>query len=330
MNKEMILSGSEVSQLTQHEQTIESGLQTFFEVGAALRAIRDGRLYRLMHSSFEEYCRERWEFSKRYANYQIGAAEVRESLGTIVPILPATESQCRPLIGLADGDLQEVWQTVVEKAEANGGKITAKLVQECREAVVKDEEEEDDAVIEDEDMDERLFAALKRATRHEKVTASQLAEWSGFARTHITSMLGGVHRLRGFDCERIAKGEYVIRKPESPQEAIMGQFSQLSTKAKRMLLMKLHADPAVSEASTRDQKKESKGGKKNTMEFVLDAVGGIDEKLDAIHGLSRGRTGNWITKAKNNGHADGVEEITRMLKLIAHNSQRLIREYEGK
>ncbi len=35
-------------------------VQTFYEVGNALLQIRDERLYRQTHSTFEEYCREKW------------------------------------------------------------------------------------------------------------------------------------------------------------------------------------------------------------------------------------------------------------------------------
>ena len=49
-----------------------------------------------MASSFEHYCRERWQFARNYANKLIASSQVIENLnkGTIVP---KTESQARPL-----------------------------------------------------------------------------------------------------------------------------------------------------------------------------------------------------------------------------------------
>ena len=38
----------------------EEVIARYFEVGEALRAIRDKHLYRGTHSSFEQYCREKY------------------------------------------------------------------------------------------------------------------------------------------------------------------------------------------------------------------------------------------------------------------------------
>jgi hypothetical protein len=59
------LTASEKGRLDQLEEKIERGLKTFIEVGTALREIRDKRLCRQTHGTFEDYCRERWRWSKR-------------------------------------------------------------------------------------------------------------------------------------------------------------------------------------------------------------------------------------------------------------------------
>jgi hypothetical protein len=89
--------------------------------------IRDGRLYRQTHATFEDYCRERWGMARNYANKMIAAAEVATNLGTTVPILPATESQARPLTALEPEQQREAWQRAVETAP--NGKVTAAHVQ---------------------------------------------------------------------------------------------------------------------------------------------------------------------------------------------------------
>src|SRR5690242_9885540 len=91
------LTTSEQQQLISCEDIIERGLQTFYEVGAALTTIRDQHLYRVTHSTFEEYCRERWQMSRPRAYQLIDASDVHASLSTIVDKLPATESQAREL-----------------------------------------------------------------------------------------------------------------------------------------------------------------------------------------------------------------------------------------
>ena len=74
------LSVVEVQRLEALESVIDAGMQTFVHVGNALLEIRDNRLYRNTHRTFEEYCRERWEFSKSHASRLISAAEVVEVL----------------------------------------------------------------------------------------------------------------------------------------------------------------------------------------------------------------------------------------------------------
>lgn len=108
------------------EREIQRGLDTFVKVGNALAEIRDRKLYRAEHKTFEEYCRERWGFSSEYARLQMRTAEVVRTLSetpTIVGVLPATESQARPLIRLEPDEQIAAWQEVVETAP--NGKVTA-------------------------------------------------------------------------------------------------------------------------------------------------------------------------------------------------------------
>jgi hypothetical protein len=64
------------------EVVIERGMQTFVEVGNALREIRDARLYKQSHSSFEGYLRERWDISRARGYQLITAAKVVEEMST--------------------------------------------------------------------------------------------------------------------------------------------------------------------------------------------------------------------------------------------------------
>ena len=58
----------DTSRLHELEATIARGLETFAEVGAALLEIRDQKLYRGSHKTFETYLRDRWEISRSYAH----------------------------------------------------------------------------------------------------------------------------------------------------------------------------------------------------------------------------------------------------------------------
>ncbi|MGO9022524.1 MAG: DUF5131 family protein [Syntrophobacteraceae bacterium] len=122
------ISKLEKSQLLKHEEIISKNLTAFYEVGTALITIRDGRLYRETHTTFEVYCRERWGMSRFYAHRLIGASEVVVDLLPIGNIssaepeipLPANESQARPLSKVPSKKRREVWREAVETAPESG------------------------------------------------------------------------------------------------------------------------------------------------------------------------------------------------------------------
>jgi len=121
------LSAAEATELDHLEGVIEKNLRGFYEVGTALIKIRDGRLYRSSHDTFEDYCRDRWDMGRNYMNKLIASASVVDSLGTMVPILPTNERQARPLTKLETPEQQrEVWEMVIETAP--DGKVTARHV----------------------------------------------------------------------------------------------------------------------------------------------------------------------------------------------------------
>jgi hypothetical protein len=121
------LSHEEKDLLQTHEETITEGLATFFEVGSALMAIKEARLYREKHSSFEAYCQQRWGFGRTYAWRVIGAAERLKLLndeGTTRK--PSSEFQMRPFLRLAPEAFPNAWKQVLERAK--DGEITSKLI----------------------------------------------------------------------------------------------------------------------------------------------------------------------------------------------------------
>ncbi len=56
--------------------------RAFYEAGTALKELRDRRLYRSTHKTFEEYCRDRFGYSRRKMDYLISGSEVFENLQT--------------------------------------------------------------------------------------------------------------------------------------------------------------------------------------------------------------------------------------------------------
>lgn len=116
------------ARLAELEAVIARGLDTFVEVGLALMEIREQRLYRESHKTFEAYCRERWGWNRDYANKHIRAAQVAQILDTNVS-KPANEAVARELTPLADTPdvMREVW---FETVEEHGPAPTAAEVRE--------------------------------------------------------------------------------------------------------------------------------------------------------------------------------------------------------
>lgn len=137
---EIATNTQEIEELSEDEEKERHRLElkverAFYEAGTALRELRDKRLYRSTHRTFEEYCRERFGMQRAYPYRLIDAATVVDNLSPIGDILPTTESQCRPLARLDMDEQCEVWQQAV--CEAGGkvptGRIVKDIVQRLKE-----------------------------------------------------------------------------------------------------------------------------------------------------------------------------------------------------
>lgn len=131
------LSLPERSALAECEAVIKRAMESWLEVGRAMRRIRNERLYRAEFATFQEYCGLRWQMSKSHANRMIDAAEVAKNL-TPIGATPASESLLRPLTKLTPAQQIEAWEKAAETA-AKPGKPTAKEVQAAAEAVAPQE-----------------------------------------------------------------------------------------------------------------------------------------------------------------------------------------------
>ncbi len=103
------------------EVVIHDGLATFYSVGKALLEIRDSRLYRSSHDTWEDYCRTRWKMTRVHAWRLIEAAAVVDD-----GIQIGNEAQARELVPLTPDQRQEVWT----EATADGAQPTAAKLHE--------------------------------------------------------------------------------------------------------------------------------------------------------------------------------------------------------
>jgi hypothetical protein len=107
------LNTEERVRLQELESVVEQGLQTFYEVGKALDEIRENKLYRETHKTFEAYCQAKWGIARRTAYQFIDAAQVMKNLCAIAHKIPTKENQVRPLTGLSPELQLEIWQEAV-------------------------------------------------------------------------------------------------------------------------------------------------------------------------------------------------------------------------
>lgn len=128
------LSISEQLELRKCEKTIAVGLTNFREVGEALTKIRDGKLYRITHKTFESYCKEKWDFGRFQAYRMIEGSKVAKIVDNCQQ-KPERESQTRELATLSEKDQPKAWSDAVELAGGKQptAKQVAKAVEEIKE-----------------------------------------------------------------------------------------------------------------------------------------------------------------------------------------------------
>ncbi len=124
----------QIEELTEDEEQERHRLElkverAFVEAGIALSKLRDQRLYRSTHQTFEQYCQERFGFTRRHVDYLVLGSQVVENLQMRTngsQILPTTERQVRAMTRLEPEQQHQVWQQAVEEA---GGKVpTGRIV----------------------------------------------------------------------------------------------------------------------------------------------------------------------------------------------------------
>ncbi len=140
----------QLEELTEEEEQERHRLElkvelAFYEAGTALRKLRDGRFYRSTHRTFEDYCSDRFGFSRRHPYRLIDAATVIDNLcpnGTQKSfkvsdkqILPNSERQVRDLVNLFPEQQREIWQQAITEAKGKipSGRIVKGIVERLKE-----------------------------------------------------------------------------------------------------------------------------------------------------------------------------------------------------
>lgn len=96
------LTRAETAELRRQEKRIEKALPTFVEIGEALGTIRDSKLYRGTHATFDAYLDDRWGFTRQRASQLIGAAATVAELPAAVAPAIDSERKARAIRPVAD------------------------------------------------------------------------------------------------------------------------------------------------------------------------------------------------------------------------------------
>jgi len=161
----------ELVRLAACEDRIRKGKLAFVAMANALIEIRDDRLYRGTHDTFENYCQERWGFSRQHASRLIQAAEAVRDLSPMGDkrnasepasvALPTSERQARELVPVPPADRPRVWQAAVEATE---GKPTAAAVRQAADQALDREPAPKLAVVNGVEADDpAIVAKLRKA-----------------------------------------------------------------------------------------------------------------------------------------------------------------------
>ncbi|MEH2185589.1 MAG: hypothetical protein V7K64_05315 [Nostoc sp.] len=130
------LTEQEISDRLHLERKVE---RAFFEAGKALMELRDRKLYRSTHKTFEEYCRDRFGHNRRQSYLLMDAAVIFDNLEQKCDrndhILPTNEWQIRPLSKLEPDIQPEAWEQAVESA--NGKVPSHRIVKDAVQRIME-------------------------------------------------------------------------------------------------------------------------------------------------------------------------------------------------
>lgn len=95
---------------------LKTGTEIVLVIGTALDEIRDGKLYKEEHRTFETYVKEKFSMKRSRAYHLISAARVIKELRSHFKEseLPKNESVVRPLMKFKEKQLIDIWQAVLK------------------------------------------------------------------------------------------------------------------------------------------------------------------------------------------------------------------------
>lgn len=119
------LSRGELEQLEVCEESIDALRVAFWTAGRALQIVRDGKLYREDHPTFDSYVEKRWDMQRSYAHKLIRAWPLAARLHPLSPSI--NEGQIRELLTVVAAHGEDaavtVYTTLAADVRITAGKL---------------------------------------------------------------------------------------------------------------------------------------------------------------------------------------------------------------
>lgn len=109
-------------------KVIHAGQKTFIEVGLALAEIRDSKLYKADHKTFDDFCHSEFGWQRQRAYELISAAEVTKSLPAECNQKITNENQAAALSKVEPASRAEVLEKAADAAKAEDKPLTARHI----------------------------------------------------------------------------------------------------------------------------------------------------------------------------------------------------------
>jgi hypothetical protein len=130
-----VLTSSEAKRLDVLEAVIKEGQRQFVQVGLALAEVKAGKLYRAGFKTFEQYCRQRWGWTRNRAYELISSANVAKSLPEKCNQKITNENQAAALAKVEPEHRAAVVETAAANAQAENRSMTAAHIKSAAQVV---------------------------------------------------------------------------------------------------------------------------------------------------------------------------------------------------
>lgn len=213
MIKTTTLPAEENARLAQCEQIIERGFTVFLEVGQALAEIRDAKLYRASHDTFEDYCKARWDIGRSRAYELIDQATVVKAITDAGVNLSAVADISKRDVRELKKDLPAAAKQIKDKIK-KGAKPTEATAAVIAQMTAKKDHAKADRKAQQVEFDRQREEA--RAKLPDAIRQSEAAKEAA-----IAQKLHTVQDLN--DAERVAELEETVRILEGDIEKLKAE-----------------------------------------------------------------------------------------------------------